>query len=422
MRKASLIIVLCICFILTACSSKETEPVEITFIHGWGSTEDDHQTMRSIYQDFEKEHPEIKLNMISMPTNMEMMEEVQDMLTVGNVPNIIFTAGEGKNTLYRYMLDNNLLVDMMPYLENDKEFNNSVSPIIKDTWVEDNHLYTMSDVLIVSGGYWYNKNIFKMAGIENRPKTWDEFFDVLSRLKEWSEKNSVSIEVIRPSNDAYLYIADNLLYGMGEDLSKGTADISKESFMEVCKTWDKIYDYVHLVGRNNSYRDETELFNAGKLAIYTNGVWATSMISDSVDTEYALLPSQTEESIGCQTAALGYLVGNVGDEAQINASMEFVKYMLSKPVQERILAETKQVPQNPNVELFDYYSELPLFCRAVKIVKDADVTLDIPRNIWSDNQWRALDDSLLEYLDENMSSSNLYALCISREKNKNGGN
>lgn len=421
MRKASLIIVLCICFILTACKSEKTEPVEITFIHGWGSTEADHQTMRSIYQDFEKEHPEIRLNMISMPTNMEMMEEVQDMLMVGNVPNIIFTAGEGKNTLYRYMLDNNLLVDMMPYLENDKEFDGSVSPIIKSTWVENNHLYTMSDVLIVSGGYWYNKNIFKMAGIENLPETWDEFFEVLSKLKEWSEKYSASVEVIRPSNDAYLYFADNLLYNMGEDLSKGTADISRESFMEVCKIWDKIYGNVRLVGRNNSYRDETELFNAGKLAIYTNGVWAASMISKSVDTEYALLPSQTGETIGCQTAAIGYLVGNVEDEAQINASMEFVKYMLSKPVQERILAETQQVPQNPNVELFDYYSELPHFCQAVKIIKDADVTLDTPRNIWSDNQWRAIDNSLLEYLDGKMSSSNLYALCISREKNTNGG-
>ena len=55
-------------FLLTGCGS-EKEKVEITFIHGFGTSEDTHVAMRRIYQDFEKEYPDIKLNMISMPSS-----------------------------------------------------------------------------------------------------------------------------------------------------------------------------------------------------------------------------------------------------------------------------------------------------------------------------------------------------------------
>ena len=54
---------------LAGCRGRQEEVVEITLIHGWGSTEADHVAMRRIYQDFEKEHPNIRLNLVSMPSS-----------------------------------------------------------------------------------------------------------------------------------------------------------------------------------------------------------------------------------------------------------------------------------------------------------------------------------------------------------------
>lgn len=62
------------------CESEDNHNVSITLIHAWGGTEKDHAEMRDIYAEFQKEYPEIDLQIISMPTSEEMMRKVEDMV------------------------------------------------------------------------------------------------------------------------------------------------------------------------------------------------------------------------------------------------------------------------------------------------------------------------------------------------------
>lgn len=413
MKKIILVLgVILVCF-LSGCSGKKAAvPTEITFIHGWGATEEDHKAMRQIYMDFEKENPDIKINMLSMPTNKEMINFVEDMLSVGTVPDIIFTAGEGENSIYRFMLENDMLVDLAPYMEKDFEFETSISPITKVTWKQQDHLYTASDVLIVSGGYWYNKDLLELIGIEKIPTTWDDFFKMLETINRWSQARFSTVEAIRPSTNTYLYIADNILNDSGEMLTKGKIKMSEESFAKVCDTWKRLDDNIHMQSRNISYRDETDLFNNGKLAIYPNGVWAASMIKPDINAGYALFPSAYGQTMSCQSAALGYLVGNTGNEEKIQASIRFLTYMLSLPVQKRILLETQQMPQNPDIEIADYEKELERFSMAVKEIQSAKIRLDIPQNLWSESQRETIELYLSSYLNGGLEEKSFYQMCV----------
>ena len=121
-------------FTLSACKVKEEEKTEISFIHGWGSTEAEHVAMRKIFEDFEKENPGIKLNMVSMPAPTDVVNKVGDLLTVGEVPDIIFTAGDGRESIYRFMIDKKYALDLLPYLNNDVELKSRISPIILKNW------------------------------------------------------------------------------------------------------------------------------------------------------------------------------------------------------------------------------------------------------------------------------------------------
>ncbi len=66
--------------------------------------------------------------------------------------------------------------------------------------------------------------------------------------------------------------------------------------------------------------------------------------------------------------------------------MGFLKYMLSEPVQRRILEETEQVPANPAIDLEAYREEMPRFYQAVTEVQNADRKIEMPNHLWSTEQ------------------------------------
>ena len=63
--------------LLGGCGKEEKEPVTITMIHAWGGTGEDHVAMRDIYDGFQKENPDIEVQLISMPGRKEMLRKVE---------------------------------------------------------------------------------------------------------------------------------------------------------------------------------------------------------------------------------------------------------------------------------------------------------------------------------------------------------
>lgn len=387
---------------LAGCGEKAPEPVEITLIHGWGTTEEDHVVMRDIYQDFEKENPDVKLNQLSMPSGSEMVRKVEDMLVVGEIPDLVFLGGSGKDTVYQFMTENDLALDLMPYIREDREFAGNLAPVNIDFWTTGKEqLFTISDVLLLSGGYWYDREIFQAAGVEELPDTWEEFLKACDQIDSWAKAEQNGVECLQMSSEAYLYFMDHIL--AAQDFTNGSVAqnhrlyLEEKAVKEALDTLRKIYRYSRANG-DYSYRDETDAFNDGKTAMYINGIWGAPMISDQIDAAYALIPSGEGEKISCESACLGYILGKTGDEKKQEASVRFVKYMLSQPVQERILKETEQVPANPHIDIRKYQKKMERFVQAADTVKEAGIRIQVPDNLWSsgarDNFMEGIDDVL----------------------------
>lgn len=65
------------------------------------------------------------------------------------------------------MVENDLALDLMPYIREDREFAGNLAPVNIDFWTTgEEQLFTISDVLLLSGGYWYDQGIFEAAGVE----------------------------------------------------------------------------------------------------------------------------------------------------------------------------------------------------------------------------------------------------------------
>lgn len=144
---------------------EKIEPVTITIIHAWGGTGQDHVAMRDIYDGFQKENQDIEVQLISMPTREEMLRKVEDMIMVGDMPDVISFGGMGRNTTYDFIVQNDMALDIMQYLKSDEEFAADISKTNLNYWTtEAGQLFTVADVLLLSGGYWYNEDILNAAG------------------------------------------------------------------------------------------------------------------------------------------------------------------------------------------------------------------------------------------------------------------
>lgn len=393
--------------LLAGCGRKQTAQVEITVIHGWGSTEEDHVAMRNIYSAFEEKNPDIKLRLISMPTSSEMISKVEDMITVGEIPDVIFLGGKGRDSIYRFMVENGLALDLMPYVQEDEELKNSVSPVNLDYWTTDTgKLYTMSDVLLLSGGYWYNEDIFRQAQVTEIPRTFEEFGEACRKIELWAKREENGVEPLQIPAEGYLYFTDYFMAtGDGsckEAIERNEILIEERQMQETLKNLENIYVYSAVKAQAYSYRDEISMFNEGKLAMYINGIWAASTIEDDLNVRYALLPSGREAALSCESACLGYMVGNSREEARKEAAIRFLKYMMSSQVQERILREAGQMPANPNISLADYRDEMPRFCQAADTVLAADRKIEVPENLWDSRRRSVFTDNILEVLEGKM--------------------
>lgn len=396
--RIKILIVLCLCFILTGCTKKTEEQVEITLIHGWGSTEADHVAMRQIYEDFEKKHPQIRLNLISMPSSTDVISKVGDLLTVGEIPDIVFTGGDGRESIYRFMVQKGYAVDLIPYLEQDEAFASNVSPVILDSWTtKEGQLYTVSDVLLM-GGYWYNQEMFEKAGIEKVPGTWKEWFAACEKLKNADE--TVVPVILDANHISYLMTAILANENIAElkNAKNSRINVNTPAFDKMLERLKQISEYAILAG-NYNYRDTLASFNEGESAIYINGVWANSMIKEDLKVSYAPFPSDDGNGIATRSACVGYILGNSGDEKRIQASVEFLKYMLSDEVAGRILEQTGQVPSNPNIEI-TMQSGGARMNQAVECVQNAGLIIETPENLWDLSKKEEYGENVILYLQK----------------------
>lgn len=391
------------CYMLSGCE-KKTEKVKITVIHSWGGTEADHVAMRQIYEKFQSENSDITLQLISMPTRDEMLRKVQDMIMVGDTPDIIAFSGMGENSIYNFMVENDMALDIQPYLEEDAEFAGNVSETNKKHWTtKTGKLYTVSDVLSLSGGYWYNEEILEAAGIKQLPNTWNEFNAMCDQIDEWAEEEGTEVKPLRPSAEGYLYFMDHMLL----DGKAAVNEIGDEDFVDVLKKMESIYRLSTFENTEYSYRDETGLFNEGRLAIYVNGVWGAPMISEKIHAKYALLPTDDGTSMSCESASLGYVLGKSDSKEREDASVRFLKYILSEKVQTQILEQTGQIPANPNISLEKYKNEKERMYQAATLVLNAERKIEVPDNVWSTSQKEYFVDNIFKVLTNEMEKQEL---------------
>lgn len=366
---------------LSGCQEgQEEQPTELLLMNGWGGTGADHVAMRDIYTGFMEENPDIRLILDSSPDISITIDKGEEMLAVDRMPDVLST--NGYEDFVKYAVGKGYALDLIPYLEKEEGLSECIPASVLESQMEDGALYTVPDVVELSG-YWYNKEIFRQAGIEKNPETWEEFWAMCQQLQNWSEQEQNQVvPVVMEAGQAAFAFTGARIAGEGREglkmLEKKPENFQHPAIEAALKDLIRIYEYSGNMSTSLNENDALDAFNKGKAAMYFNGAWANVMISSKIPAGFSNYP----EGVCLETITSGYVLSNTQGEKKTEAAIRFLKYILSEEVQRRILRETKQVPVNQNISYLDFKEELPLLIEAVETSKKAEIKVQSLRSAW----------------------------------------
>ncbi|MEU0526924.1 extracellular solute-binding protein [Streptomyces niveus] len=212
----------------------------------------------------------------------------------------------------------------------------------------DGKTYAVPQV-IDSLGIFYNKKLFKDAGVEV-PKTIDELKTVSKTIKDKTGKTGMYLR----GDDAYWFLS--FLYGEGGDLvdAKGkTVTVDSPAgvrAMEVVK--DLVDSGAAKTDATDGWENMQAAFKGGDVAMMINGPWAIAdtyagpQFKDKANLGVAPVPAG---SAGQGAPQGGHNLGVYAGSKNLDASYAFVEYMSSAESQAKITTELNLLPTRTSV-------------------------------------------------------------------------
>ncbi len=160
----------------TAASSGE--PVTVTWWH-ISTAPDQLAKWQELADQYMKDHPNVKIE-ITVLENEPFKQKLATAMQSGAPPDIFQTWGGGVLDQYARA---GLVQDLTPALQEDGWGDSIAGGPLSLFAASDGKNYGVPwNAGMV--GFWYNKDLFAQAGIENPPATWDEFLADVQKLKD----------------------------------------------------------------------------------------------------------------------------------------------------------------------------------------------------------------------------------------------
>lgn len=154
------------------------EKVKIRWWHIWEAEGAEGANWQKLADEYMAAHPEVEIE-ITIITGDPYKDKLATNMQAGDPPDLFQTWGGG--VLWQYA-DAGLVKDLTEELARDG-WGDSFLPGPMAVYQKDGKIYGVPWRFGMVG-IWYNKALFEQAGIEETPKTWDEFLGVVQQLKE----------------------------------------------------------------------------------------------------------------------------------------------------------------------------------------------------------------------------------------------
>lgn len=318
----------------------------LEFYHGYYHDESEWpaaKVMRDIYDEFAAQHADGPVEF--KPIAVENRDDiVSTEVAGGSFPDMVDCGV----AVPLAAISQNLVYDMKPFIdENGLQAAVGINYTQNDV---DGKIYSVHDQL-ESRGMWYNSKILEAAGVKPEDlNTWDGFAAAMEKVRALGD-GSYGYAAGQGSFimlNAYLASTEEGRAMMAADLT--AESIESEAFAKAFKTIAKLDQdngSDHTVDDLGLVMDD---FNkAGTMAVLPNGVWNAGGIDAALAD--VIEPMIFPENVSLSSAGAGLTIANNMSEAKTELALEFVRYMTSKEVAEKIFTGVQANPCNTEVDL-----------------------------------------------------------------------
>lgn len=295
------------------------------------------KVFKKIAEDFEKKHPKVDVKYVNVPFGDAQNKFKNAAQSGSDAPDVIRSevawTPEFADLGYLAPLDGTSAL---------KDSDDFLKQAAASTEYKGK-TYAVPQV-IDSMGIFYNKKIFKEAGVEV-PKTVDELKTVSKKIKDKTGKTGMYLR----GDDAYWFLS--FLYGEGGDMvdaSTKSVTIDNPAGVKAMKVVKDLVDSgAAKTDATDGWENMQASFKDGKVAMMINGPWAVAdtyagkEFKDKANLGIAPVPAGSAAQGAPQG---GHNLAVYAGSKNLDASYAFVDYMTSSETQAKVTKELSLLP------------------------------------------------------------------------------
>jgi len=385
-----------------------SEVVEIQFLQWWGTEGDVGVSIDGLVADFEKEHPNIKVKVISLPFGDTKSQIIANHAS-GTIADVV-----GLNPPWtREFVDLGILEPLDEYMEKDTNFNKenyfpaSMEPINGKTYLAPYN--TLSFFL------YYNKDLFNQAGLEE-PKTWDDIINASNVLTDVDKNQygfTLSLSEGGASNGSILSLYPLLYAANGRTYKDGKYTVESEEMIAAMNLLKTLSENGSIVPGENVKNDAmmVEEFSLGNIGMMIqNDAHVATIAAKNPDLNYGVIPIPTINGTGKPDLRHhGWDLGMTVKGKNKEEAWEFISFLLEKENMERAGLEMKKTPSMYGLEVSDEASEQEILIR--EYLNDYEMVEELMAMPSSSACWTELTKAGINVLKGNLSVEEALAEC-----------
>ncbi|MGK9251497.1 ABC transporter substrate-binding protein [Paenibacillus humicus] len=361
------------------------EPLRIALTDSWlpTSTAAVDVVHRELVDQFRREHPGLELKEDVLDNNALKLK-IKTLAAGNALPDVFMVLGSDA----RMLLGNGLIQPVDDFLAADPSWGGGFRPEAFDDFTFGGRRAAVPMQITATSLVFYNSRMFREAGYEHFPGSWEELLQALETIKK---RGYTPISF--GNRDAW--VGGSCLFStlaeryVGEawinDAVAGTAAYTDAPFVEALRAVRSLADQGLLNADRGTLDNvqQRELYYQGKAAVVLEGGWAVSSFAAdappaiAAETKLALLPAVRAGQEGAGLAVSGgsgwglaFKAGLSGD--RLEAALELVKLLTGSEQANRAAESGDLSGSYPNE--YDESASTPLFREYLSLMRQVRLT------------------------------------------------